>query len=203
VARFGSMTLVSAPSRDEAVPRREAAPPDRAVVAAALAGDEPAFEQLIRAYGRRVYAVAFAIVQDVAEAEDIVQDTFLKVHQGRTRDADGFLPWLMTVARNAARDRLRRRKPQAPEETVHTLADHASARPGAELERREYQQRLRRALGALPEEHRTALTLRYFEGLDYRAIAQTMGVTDGALRGMLGRALGTLRRMPALAQERP
>ena len=78
-----------------------------------------------------------------------------------------------------------------------------AARPGAELERREYQERLRRALGTLPEEHRTALTLRYLEGLDYRAIAQTMGVTDGALRGMLGRALGTLRRMPALAQERP
>ena len=108
------MTLVSAPSRDEAAPRREVAPPDRAVVAAALAGDEVAFEQVVSAYGRRVYAIAFAIVQDVAEAEDIVQDTFLKVHQGRTRDADSFLPWLMTVTRNAARDRLRRRKPQAP-----------------------------------------------------------------------------------------
>jgi DNA-directed RNA polymerase specialized sigma24 family protein len=54
----------------------------------------------------------------------------------------------------------------------------------------------------LPEEHRTALTLRYLEGLDYRAIEQTMGLSNGALRGILGRALGTLRRMPALATER-
>lgn len=177
--------------------------PDRATCAAALAGDEAAFESLIRAYGRRIYAVAFAVVQDVAEAEDIVQDTFLKLHQGRTRDADNLAAWLMTVARNAARDRLRRRKPQAEEEEFQALPDHDVARPGAELQRREYSERLRRALGSLPEEHRTALTLRYLEGLDYRAIAQEMGVTDGALRGMLGRALGTLRRNPALAQERP
>jgi RNA polymerase sigma-70 factor (ECF subfamily) len=195
------MTLVSAarePAREPAC-----APPDRATSAAALAGDETAFEELIRFYGRRIYAVAFAVVQDAAEAEDIVQDTFLKLHQGKTRAADNLPAWLMTVARNAARDRLRRRKPQAPDDTFHTLPDHAAARPGADLQKREYSERLRRALGSLPEEHRTALTLRYLEGLDYRAIAQEMGVTDGALRGMLGRALGTLRRMPALVQERP
>jgi len=194
------MTLVSArePAHEPVAPI-----PDRATCAAALAGDEEAFESLIRAYGRRLYAVAFAVVQDVAEAEDIVQDTFLKLHQGRTRDAENVPAWLMTVARNAARDRLRRRKPQAAEEEFHALPDDGATRPGVELQRREYNARLRRALGALPEEHRTALTLRYIEGLDYRSIAQEMGVTDGALRGMLGRALGTLRRNPALAQERP
>jgi RNA polymerase sigma-70 factor (ECF subfamily) len=199
------MTLMSAPSRDEPAPRpadpaREA---DAATVAAALAGDEAAFEAVVRAYGRRVYAVAYAVVQDAAEAEDIVQETFLKVHQGRTRDAANFTSWLMTVTRNAARDRLRRRKPQVSEEVFHALPDDPGARPGAELARREGRERLRRALGALPEDHRTALTLRYLEGLDYRAIEQTMGVSNGALRGMLGRALGTLRRMPALAEERP
>jgi RNA polymerase sigma-70 factor (ECF subfamily) len=195
------MTVVSAARESAREPVNLS--PDRATCAAALAGDEAAFESLIRAYGRRIFAVAFAVVQDVAEAEDIVQDTFLKLHQGRTRDADSVPAWLMTVARNAARDRLRRRKPQAPEETFHALPDDGVARPGADLQKREYHDRLRRALGSLPEEHRTALTLRYLEGLDYRAIAETMGVTDGALRGMLGRALGTLRRMPALVEERP
>jgi RNA polymerase sigma-70 factor (ECF subfamily) len=194
------MTLVSA-REPAAEPATQ--PPDRTLLAAALAGDEPAFESLIRVYSRRVFAVAFAVVQDVPEAEDIVQDTFLKLHQGRTRDADNLPGWLMTVARNAARDRLRRRRPQASEDEFHTLADDHAARPGVDLQRREYSERLRRALGSLPEEHRTALTLRYLEGLDYRSIALEMGVTDGALRGMLGRALGTLRRNPALAQERP
>jgi RNA polymerase sigma-70 factor (ECF subfamily) len=188
-----------------AVERPGAGPPgldpaERIMVTAALAGDDEAFEAVIRTYSRRVYVVAYAIVQDVAEAEDIVQDTFLKAHNQRAklREAEKFPAWLLTVARNAARDRLRRRKPQAGEEAFATLADHNAATPGSEMERVEHQGRLRRALATLPEEHRTALTLRYLEGLDYRAIESQMGLTNGALRGILGRALGTLRRMPAL-----
>ena len=170
------------------------------MVTAALAGDDEAFETVIRTYSRRIYIVAYAIVQDVAEAEDIVQDTFLKAHnqRGKLREAEKFPAWLLTVARNAARDRLRRRKPQADTEIFDTLPDHAAATPSSEMEREEHQARLRRALALLPEEHRTALTLRYLEGLDYRAIEDQMGLTNGALRGILGRALGTLRRMPAL-----
>jgi RNA polymerase sigma-70 factor (ECF subfamily) len=194
------MTLVSPPSHEE--PPGATAPDERQALAAALGGDQAAFEDLIRLHSRRVYAVAYAIVQDAAEAEDIVQETFLKLHQGRMRDADKLAAWLLTVTRNAARDRLRRRKPQATEETFHGLPDDNAAAPGVDLERREFHARLHRALGSLPEEHRTALTLRYLEGLDYRAIEQTMGLSNGALRGILGRALGTLRRMPALATER-
>ena len=174
---------------------------ERIMVTAALAGDDEAFETVIRTYSRRVYIVAYAIVQDVAEAEDIVQDTFLKAHnqRGKLREAEKFPAWLLTVARNAARDRLRRCKPQADADVVFdTLPDHAAATPGSEMEREEHQARLRRALASLPEEHRTALTLRYLEGLDYRAIEDQMGLTNGALRGILGRALGTLRRMPSL-----
>ena len=59
------------------------------------------------------------------------------------------------------------------------------------------------ALGRLPEQHRTALTLRYLEGMDYLTIERTMGLSNGALRGILGRALGTLRRMPALQRSAP
>jgi len=176
---------------------------ERIVVTAALAGDDEAFETVIRTYSRRVYIVAYAILQDSTDAEDIVQDTFLKAHQqrARLREPEKFPAWLLTVTRNAARDRLRRRRPQAPAETFDTLVDHNTATPGSALEREEHEARLRRALATLPEDHRTALTLRYLEGLDYRAIETTMGLTNGALRGILGRALGTLRRMPGL--ERP
>jgi RNA polymerase sigma factor (sigma-70 family) len=199
------MTLVSSPmppsSADApSTPEDEA----RRIIAQALAGDEEAFEALIRLYSRRVYGVAYAIVQDVAEAEDIVQETFLKLHQtrGRLREPEKFTGWLLTVTRNAARDRLRRRRPQAPAETFDALVDGNMAAPGSRLEQEEAQAHLRRALARLPEEHRTALTLRYLEGLDYRAIETTMGLSNGALRGVLGRALGTLRRMPALQSER-
>jgi len=190
-----SSAAVDAPSGSTGMDSAE-----RIMVTAALAGDDEAFETVIRTYSRRVYVVAYAIVQDVAEAEDIVQDTFLKAHhqRSRLREAEKFPAWLLTVARNAARDRLRRRKPQAGAEVFDTLPDHAAATPGSEMERQEHQAHLRRALASLPEEHRTALTLRYLEGLDYRAIESQMGLSNGALRGILGRALGTLRRMPAL-----
>ncbi len=155
---------------------------------------------MIRTYSRRVYVIAYAILQDTAEAEDIVQETFLKAHHQRTkmREAEKFPAWLLTVARNGARDRLRRRRPQADAGAFDTLVDPAAVTPGSALEEEEHQARLRRALATLPEEHRTALTLRYLEGLDYRAIETAMGLSNGALRGVLGRALGTLRRMPAL-----
>ena len=173
---------------------------ERIMVTAALAGDDEAFETVIRTYSRRVYVVAYAILQDVTEAEDIVQETFLKAHQQRSklREPEKFPAWLMTVTRNGARDRLRRRRPQADPEAFETMADHHVATPGSELEKEESQAHLRRALATLPEEHRTALTLRYLEGLDYRAIETTMGLSNGALRGILGRALSTLRRMPGL-----
>ncbi len=176
---------------------------ERIMITAALAGDNEAFDTVIRTYSRRVYSVAYAVVQDVAEAEDIVQDTFLKAHQqrGKLREPEKFPAWLLTVARNAARDRLRRRRPQAAEETFETLPDHSAPAPGSGLEQIEHEARLRRALATLPEDHREALTLRYLEGLDYHAIETRMGVSNGALRGILGRALGTLRRMPQLRRE--
>ena len=171
---------------------------ERIVVMAALAGDDEAFETIIRTYSRKVYIVAYAMMQDVSEAEDLVQETFLKAHQQRRqlREPEKFPSWLLTVTRNGARDRLRKRRPQAGADAFETMIDDKAVTPGSALEAEERQARVRRALAALPEEHREALTLRYFEGLDYRAIELAMGLSNGALRGILGRALGTLRRMP-------
>lgn len=175
-------------------------PVEKAEITAALAGDERAFEGVVRRFSRSLYAIAFAITQNVSEAEDIVQETFLKAHQqrDRLRDPDKFLSWLQTVARNAARDRVRRRRPQAETDAFETLVDPQSERPGTALVQTEDRNRLRHALGALPEEHRMALTLLYLEGFDYRTIQARMGLSNGALRGILGRALGTLRRNPGL-----
>ena len=201
------MPPVTSPVLNPALAAPEAATPmdsaERAMITAALAGDEEAFERVICTYSRRIYVVAYAILQDKSEAEDIVQETFLKAHQQRAklREPEKFPAWLQTVTRNGARDRLRKRRPQAEAETFDTLVDDKVATPGSAMEQEEHQAHHRRALGKLPEEHRTALTLRYLEGLDYRAIETTMGLSNGALRGILGRALGTLRRMPGLERQ--
>ena len=78
-----------------------------------------------------------------------------------------------------------------------------SAGDAEEAEDTAVRERLRHTLAGLPETHRIAVTLRYLEGMDHASIERTMGVSNGALRGILGRALGTLRRMPALQRSNP
>jgi len=164
----------------------------------ALAGDETAFERLIADYARLVYAQVLPIVRQPAEAEDIVQDTFVKAYtyRGLLREPERFTPWLLAIARNLARDHLRRRRALVPlAEDGAELADDALRPPGWEHDRLAWRHRLRDALDLLPERHRMALTLRYFEDLDYQAIGTTMGVSQGALRGLLDRARHGLRRL--------
>ena len=166
---------------------------------AALRGDADAFEMVIRTYSRTLFAVAFAILRDRGEAEDVVQETLVKAYRARwrVRNAEKFPAWLASVARNRALDVLRRRR-WVPLDGHEPAVECAATEADVDLEVRE---RLRRTLAGLPETHRIALTLRYLEGLDHRAIEQTMGVTNGALRGILGRALATMRKAlkPSLA----
>jgi len=163
------------------------------------------FETLIRENGRRLHAVAYAVLQDAGEAEDVVQETFLKAYklcrEGRRLPPEEKLPpWLSALARNAAIDRLRRarRRQPLPVHTEETQADENGALPADALENRERNRQVDGLLAALPEPHRIAVTLRFMEGMDYAAIALHMGISHGALRGLLGRAMQTLRREAAL-----
>lgn len=169
---------------------------DHQLLEAALRGDADAFEMVIRTYSRTLYAVAFAILRDRGESEDVVQETFIKAFHSRwrVRNAEKFPAWLASVARNRALDMLRKRR-WVP------LDGHEPVVECAGTEDEEMRDRLRESLAALPETHRIALTLRYLEGLGHEHIEQTLGVTNGALRGILGRALGTMRKAlkPCLA----
>jgi RNA polymerase sigma-70 factor (ECF subfamily) len=163
---------------------------------AALRGDEEAFEMVIRTYSRHLFAVAFAILQDRGEAEDVVQETLVKAYRGRwrVREAEKFPAWMASVARHRALDILRRRR-------FTPLDGHEpTAEPGGG-EDEETRDRLHKTLAGLPEKQRIALTLRYMEGLDHRSIERTLGVSNGALRGILGRALERMRKAlkPSLA----
>jgi len=169
----------------------------REVVEKALAGDCEAFETLVRKYARLVYAQAFMILSDRETSEDVVQETFVKAYtfRVRLRDPEKFKAWVLSIARNLARDVIRRRREAAPlhDAPEEDLADARARRPGWRLEATERSHQLETALAGLPEHYRTALTLRYIEGLDYRSIERNMGISNGALRGILGRALAGLR----------
>jgi RNA polymerase sigma-70 factor (ECF subfamily) len=175
--------------------------PEHATYRAALQGDRDAFETVIRATSRNLFAIAYGILQNREEAEDVVQDTFVKAWKSRwrVRDSAKLPAWLSTIARHRARDLARKRRPEPLSEnfeTNETVEFEVAAGKGADLDGE-----VRSALAQLPELHRAALTLRYFEELDYGTIEQTLGLTNGSLRGILGRALGTMRKRlkPALA----
>jgi RNA polymerase sigma-70 factor (ECF subfamily) len=164
---------------------------------AAIHGDRDAFEMIIRTHSRTLFAIAYGILQNREEAEDVVQDSLVKAWKTRwrVRDPEKFPAWLTTIARHKAHDIFRKRRtvPLSNEaiETTESQSPDTTA----------IDRQLHSALAALPELHRTALTLRYLEEMDYRAIENTLGLTNGALRGILGRALASMRKQlrPALA----
>jgi RNA polymerase sigma-70 factor (ECF subfamily) len=157
---------------------------------ATIHGDRQAFEMIIRTHSRTLFAVAYSILQNREEAEDVVQDSLIKAWKTRwrVRDAEKFPAWLSAIARHRAHDVFRKRRP-VPSAQELASPDRSDPSESVELD-----QQLHSALAALPELHRAALTLRYFEEMDYRTIQNTLGLTDGALRGILGRALGSLRK---------
>lgn len=167
---------------------------------AAIHGDREAFEMIIRTQSRPLFAIAYGILQNKEEAEDAVQDALVKAWKSRwrVRDPEKFPAWLATIARYRARDLARKRRAVPLDEQLAEIAtdEGASAVPANDMD-----QQLRTALDALPELHRSALALRYFEEMDYAAIEQTLGLSNGALRGILGRALASMRKQlrPALA----
>jgi RNA polymerase sigma-70 factor, ECF subfamily len=164
---------------------------------AAIHGDREAFEMIIRTHSRTLFAIAYGVLQNREEAEDVVQDSLVKAWKTRwrVRDAEKFPAWLATIARHRAHDILRKRRAVSlSNEAIEATESHSADTTAID-------QQLHSALAALPELHRTALTLRYFEEMDYRTIENTLGLTNGALRGILGRALASMRKQlrPALA----
>jgi RNA polymerase sigma-70 factor (ECF subfamily) len=167
---------------------------------AAIHGDRDAFEMIIRTHSRALFAIAYGILQNREEAEDAVQDALVKAWKSRwrVRDPEKFPAWLATIARYRARDVLRRRRTAPLPVAIEEAVEASSVQPTADAD---LDRQLHSALAALPELHRSALTLRYLEEMDYQTIENLLGLSNGALRGILGRALASMRKQlrPALA----
>ena len=175
---------------------------EREVYRAAIHGDRDAFEMIIRTHSRALFAIAFGILQNREEAEDAVQDALVKAWKSRwrVRDPEKFPAWLCMIARHRARDVFRKRRPVS-EKDLEGLAAAGPTSSAAASDATALDRQLHSALAALPELHRSALTLRYFEEMDYASIEKLLGISNGALRGILGRALAAMRKQlhPALA----
>jgi RNA polymerase sigma-70 factor (ECF subfamily) len=162
------------------------------------AGDERAFQQLVARWERPVFAFLFSMLGSVEEAEDLAQDTFVKVYDQarRYRPAGRFRSWLLRIAGNRARSALRRRKILRWVSFDRTSHDRAAPGddPGRSLERRETAERVRDAVAELPERQRAAVVLKRFQGLSYREIAEVLDTTEAAVESLLQRASATLRQ---------
>lgn len=171
---------------------------EKAAVKAAMAGDQKAFETVVCRLARIVYAQSFSILHDREEAEDVTQESFLRAYRYRVKlqDPERFPQWLLTIARNVARDRLRKHRPRRDDgDRVRMLADNRFGSPLAWAEVADDVTRLNRAMAALPEHYREAVRLRYIEGLDHRTMRRRMCLPEGVLRGVLGRAMRRLRTL--------
>jgi RNA polymerase sigma-70 factor, ECF subfamily len=176
----------------------EADDPDIESLRAAAAGDAAACRRLVDRHLRPLHAFAARILDDASEAEDVCQESFMKLWQfapqwtpGRARVAT----WLYQVALNACRDRQRRRRPQALADPDELQADTAG--PGRLQERAETGALVRQAMERLPERQREALVLFHFEGHTQSEAAAVLDVSVDALESLLARARRTLRDLLA------
>jgi RNA polymerase sigma-70 factor (ECF subfamily) len=167
-------------------------------------GDLDALSELITRYQNRVYRFLLRIVREPAEAEDLFQQTWLRLAE-RIRHFDesrNFEAWLFTLARNLAIDHLRRIRPQSLDEPVPgdasgaTAVDHLASRERPVIEgilERERATRLADALEALPVSYREVVTLRFEEEMKLEEIAQVVGAPLSTVKTRLRRSLEQLR----------
>jgi len=174
-------------------------PSDQQLMLAVKAGDPTAFEQLYRRYRDRLYAFLVRYTGDAAIAQDLFQETFLRVFRDRARyePRAAFSTWLFTIARNLFLDSVK--KTRIPRtfpvpEAVSRAAPDPSPGPLESLEQREADAVLRRAVASLAEEERAILLLSRFEGLRYAQIGEILGISEGAVKVRAHRALQILRQ---------
>src|SRR5689334_9272057 len=190
----------------EAIESRVGEPTDESVlVDAARKGDIGAFESLVKRYDRNVFRIAQHITQNREDAEDVVQDAFLKAYQnlGQFQGQSKFYTWLVRIAVNEALMRLRRRRPErmvSLDEDVKTEEDSMprevadwSPNPEQQYNQEELRDILQRTIQGLPSSFRTVFVLRDVEGLSTEETAEALGLSIPAVKSRLLRARLQLR----------
>ena len=175
------------------------------LVARAQAGEIESFETLVSLYDRRIYQIAHRIVGNPQDAEDVLQETFLKAFENldRFRGDSSFYTWIVQIAVNAALQRETKRRKRRMVSLDDSSQDDADFRPKEiavweEDPERLYSQKetgaiLEKAIASLPVIYRTVFLLKDVEGLPVEAIARTLGISLGAAKSRLIRGRLELR----------
>lgn len=163
------------------------------------AGDKVAFQRLFALLAPRVHAFFLRSFWDMTVADDLMQTTFLRVHQARAsyRPDLPVLPWVLTIADNVRRDELRRRG-RLPPHVDETALEDDQGSPAADsgvsdADTRGEAKAVRAAIARLPDSQRVVLQLHCYEELTFEEIARALGTTPGAARVRAARAYERLR----------
>jgi RNA polymerase sigma-70 factor (ECF subfamily) len=170
---------------------------DYALLRRLARGEEAALTELVRRYQHRLYHIAYRLLRDPLEAEDAVQEVFLKVYENahRFEPKASVAAWLHRITANHCLNLLRRRHPQASldQEEVSVPPDPGPS-PLELVQEQDLSRRLEELLNTLPENQRRALVLKRFAGLSYQEIGEELGLSSQAVDGLLKRARQTLKQ---------
>lgn len=156
----------------------------------AQSGDRAAFEDLIRAHARLVWASVYGWVKDPSWTEDVVQDTFLKAWEALKdlKEPEAFRGWLLTIARRLA---WRQAEVAGRSTSMPDLPEPAA--PVDVTDPEEARDEVQKALARLPERYRVPVTLHFLNGMEYGSIEKSTGLANGSLRGLVARGVAKLR----------
>ena len=182
--------------------------PDAALVEAFQQGDAGAFDRLVRLYKDRAFAVAYRLVGNAQDAEDVAQEAFIRVYRGlgTFRGESRFKTWLYTILTNTARNKIRdgQRKGRNMGTSLDALREEApgvlkgrdttGTTPADAARMRETEEALQTCLNELPEHYRSVFVLRIYEEMTYDEIAETVGCPKGTVKSRLNQARSMLHR---------
>jgi RNA polymerase sigma-70 factor (ECF subfamily) len=191
--RFAEVSEHRRTSYGAAGNRPSGASSDHEFVARAAGGDRDAFEELVRRHADRLYAVVLRFCGEPGEAEEVVQEAFLRAWRSidRFERRSEFFTWLYRIGLNEAKRRAGRRAspdPLSVEEGALARTPDLSHAPESRAEQHDLRAALERAVRALPEGYRAPLILRDVEGLSTGEAAEIMGLREAAFKSRLHRA---------------
>jgi len=159
----------------------------------ALRGDLEAWGEIVRRYKEAVFGVALGILGNPHDAEDAAQDAFIRAYENLSRYdlKRRFSTWLFTITANLCKNKLRRERFFAPLKGLAQLK--GADDPAEEVAREERERLVQEALAALDEKYRTPLVLRYYGDLEYKEIAEALGLPEGTIKTRIHRAKSALR----------
>lgn len=177
---------------------------DSRLVSQYVNGNEEAFAELLERHQQRVYTTIFMIVKERTVAEDLMQETFIRVintlKSGRYNESGKFLPWLLRIAHNLAVDRYRKKK-RFPEivlndgSPVFNTMEFASEPYELTQVRKDVSSQLRLLIQELPDKQREVLVMRHYMGMSFKEIAKSVDIPVNTALGRMRYALINLRKL--------